>query len=47
MKYTINLLEIVTLILRDQSAEELAKVSESEINLHAKRSQLEKERDKE
>ncbi|CAF0709541.1 unnamed protein product [Brachionus calyciflorus] len=45
IKYTIHILEIVTLMLREQSPEELAKVSENEVNLNSKRSQVEKEKD--
>jgi hypothetical protein len=46
-KYTVHLLEIVTLLLKEQSAEELAKVSENEINMASKRSMAEKEKDNE
>lgn len=46
-KYAIHLLEIFVLVLKEQSPEELAKVSESEAasNMMSKRSMLEKEKD--
>jgi len=44
-KYSTHILEIIVLALQDQSPEELAKVSENEINLKSKRSMTEKEKD--
>lgn len=44
-KYTVHILEIITLLLSEQSPEELARVSENEPNMNSKRSVVEKEKD--
>lgn len=45
IKYSPHVLEIIVLALRDQSPEELAKVSDKEVNLKSKRSVVEKSKD--
>ena len=47
VKYTVHILEIITLLLNEQSPEELAKISENEVNMTSKRSVIEKEKDTE